>query len=110
MNISNERLRNLCIKHQWFTEGTNGQYEKLFYANAHGAPLEEIVSMIWMCSDIETWCRRERLFLKVTVIIPIMNTKFGASIASIISMAGMSWKWMRFFFGCYTRILNTGSD
>lgn len=59
MNISNERLRSLCIKHQWFTEGTCEQYDKLFYANTHGAPVEEIVTMIWLCSDAETWCRRD---------------------------------------------------
>ena len=59
MNISNERLRSLCIKHQWFAEGTCEQYDKLFYANTHGAPVEEIVTMIWLCSDAETWCRRD---------------------------------------------------
>lgn len=59
MNITNERLRNLCIKHQWFTEGSSRQYEKLFYANSHGAPLEEIVTLIWLCSDTEKWCRRD---------------------------------------------------
>ena len=59
MNITNERLRNLCIKHQWFTEGSSRQYEKLFYANSHGAPLEEIVTLIWLCSDTEKWCRHD---------------------------------------------------
>lgn len=59
MNITNERLRNLCIKHQWFTEGSSRQYDKLFYANSHGAPLEEIVTLIWLCSDTEKWCRRD---------------------------------------------------
>ena len=46
MKMSNERLRELCIKHQWFTEGTNTQYDRLFYANAHGASAEEIATII----------------------------------------------------------------
>ena len=28
--ISNEMLRQLCIENQWFTQGSNRQYEKLF--------------------------------------------------------------------------------
>ena len=46
-----EGLRNLCIKNNWFTEGTNKQYEKLFYANEHGCTIEEIATIIWLCSD-----------------------------------------------------------
>lgn len=33
---TNGILRNLCIKNNWFTCGTNEQYEKLFYANEYG--------------------------------------------------------------------------
>ena len=51
-----EQLRSLCIKNNWFTCGTNRQYEKLFYANEMGCPLEEIATIIWVCSDEE--CRR----------------------------------------------------
>lgn len=51
-----EELRMLCIKNDWFTCGTNRQYDKLFYANAMGCPLEEIATIIWLCSDEE--CRR----------------------------------------------------
>ena len=46
-----ERLRDLCIRKNWFTCGTNKQYEKLFYANENGYPFEEIVTIIWLCSN-----------------------------------------------------------
>lgn len=57
--ITNEKLRSLCIKNNWFTEGTNTQYEKLFYMNDMGASNEQIATAIWLCSDAETWCRRD---------------------------------------------------
>ena len=56
-----EALRQLCIKNDWFTEGSNSQYEKLFYANENGCPIEEIATIIWVCSDSEKWCRRDIL-------------------------------------------------
>lgn len=46
-----EELISLCIKKNWFTGGTNEQYEKLFYANENGFPIEEIATIIWLCSD-----------------------------------------------------------
>ena len=46
-----DTLRRTCIHHNWFTEGTNTQYEKLFYANSHGCPIEEIATIIWLCTD-----------------------------------------------------------
>jgi len=48
---TNEELRNLCIKHHWFEHGTNSQYEKLMQANAEGVSVEEIATIIWLCSD-----------------------------------------------------------
>lgn len=61
-----EGLRELCIKNNWFTQGSNRQYEKLFYANQQGCPLEEIATIIWLCTDCEeplndgvAWCRRD---------------------------------------------------
>ena len=62
-----ERLRKLCIDKNWFTEGTNNQYNKLFYANEMGCPIEEIATIIWLCSDTEIHngemniCRRDIL-------------------------------------------------
>ena len=58
---TNENLRSLCIKNNWFTEGSNKQYEKLFYANENGCPIEQIATIIWVCSDSDVWCRRDIL-------------------------------------------------
>ncbi len=51
-----ENLRSLCIRKNWFTCGDCTQYEKLFYANENGCPIEEIATIIWLCS--EEGCRR----------------------------------------------------
>lgn len=51
-----DELRRLCIKNNWFTCGSNRQYDKLFYANENGCPIEEIATIIWLCSDED--CRR----------------------------------------------------
>ena len=48
---TNEELRKLCIKHRWFYHGTNDQYEKMFQANEEGVSVEEIATIIWLCSD-----------------------------------------------------------
>lgn len=55
---STELLWELCNKHDWFTQGSIKQYDKLFYANKHGYSLEEIATIIWLCTDEERWCRR----------------------------------------------------
>ena len=57
---STEMLRELCITHKWFTCGSNEQYNKLFYANENGCPIEEIATIIWLCSDDE-WRRMDIL-------------------------------------------------
>lgn len=54
-------LRALCIEHGWFTCGTNEQYDKLFYANANGFSMEEIATIIWICSDTEYHTRNDIL-------------------------------------------------
>ena len=48
-----ENLRTLCIKNGWFKCGSNKQYEKLFRANEFGFSIEEIATIIWLCSDDE---------------------------------------------------------
>lgn len=58
MITTNERLRILCIIHDWFTCGDKKQYEKLFYANEHGYTVEEIATIIWLCTD-EKWKHEE---------------------------------------------------
>lgn len=59
LNITCEEMRSLCIKHQWFICGSDEQYRKLFCALESGCPLEEIVTIIWVCSDEDVWCRRD---------------------------------------------------
>lgn len=51
--IDNDQLRNLCIEHNWFTCGTNRQYSKLFDMNEQGAGIEQIATVIWLCSDTD---------------------------------------------------------
>lgn len=46
-----DELLNLCIRKDWFTCGSVRQYEKLFTANEELAPIEEIATIIWLCSD-----------------------------------------------------------
>ena len=48
----------LCNKYQWFTCGSNNQYEKLFIMIDEKAPIEEVATVIWLCSD-DKWCRRD---------------------------------------------------
>lgn len=55
-----ENLRQLCCKNNCFTCGTCEQYEKLFYANENGASIEEIATIIWLCSSDEH-CRLDIL-------------------------------------------------
>lgn len=57
----NSDLRKLCIENDWFTCGCNQQYQKLFTAYWEGAPLEEIATIIWVCS--ENCCRRDILYI-----------------------------------------------
>lgn len=44
-------IRSLCIKKDWFTNGTNTQYERLFDRVRDGADIDEIATIIWVCSE-----------------------------------------------------------
>lgn len=57
--IDNDKLRCLCIKNHWFTCGTTRQYEKFFEMNEEGASIEQLATVIWLCSDEEETCRRD---------------------------------------------------
>lgn len=57
--ISSDKLRSLCIENHWFTCGTNHQYEKVFEMNEQGASIEQLATVIWLCSDEEENCRRD---------------------------------------------------
>lgn len=43
-------VRNLCIKNNWFTNGDNKQYSAMFDRVNDGADIEEIATIIWICS------------------------------------------------------------
>lgn len=45
------KLRELCVKKNWFTAGSNEQYEKLFQRQREGANLEELAIIVWVCSE-----------------------------------------------------------
>ena len=64
---TNDDLRCLCIKKNWFTCGSNEQYAKLFHANESGCSIEEIATIIWLCSDEEQHCRRDILATLIEV-------------------------------------------
>lgn len=59
LELSFDEMYQLCNKNQWFTDGSNEQYSKLFQALEEGCPEKEIVTIIWVCSDGEKWCRRD---------------------------------------------------
>lgn len=68
LRLDNDELRGLCVKHDWFTSGSIKQYEKLFYMNEMGSSIEEIATVIWLCSN-EKWCRRDILVELNTAIV-----------------------------------------
>lgn len=49
--VPSAQLRELCIKNNWFTCGSNSQYDKLFEANTNSFTPAEIATIIWLCSD-----------------------------------------------------------
>lgn len=49
--MTNEELRELCIKNNWFTCGSNRQYDKLFEMNEKGKSADVLALVIWLCSD-----------------------------------------------------------
>lgn len=44
-------VRSLCIKNNWFTNGDNTQYTRLFERVDDEAEIDEIAVIIWICSD-----------------------------------------------------------
>lgn len=50
MKLSTYKLYELCNKYQWFTNGDNIQYEKMFDRNSQGASFETLATIIWICS------------------------------------------------------------
>lgn len=51
LKISCWELREFCIENNYFTNGTNEQYEKFFTRNDEGASINELATLIWICSS-----------------------------------------------------------
>lgn len=49
-DISVDALRSFCIRNNYFTAGDCDMYRKLFTASEEGASLDDLATMIWMCS------------------------------------------------------------
>lgn len=49
--VSVEDVYALCNRKQYFTCGTNRQYEKMFGMVRDGVPLTYVALAIWLCSD-----------------------------------------------------------
>jgi len=45
------KVYSLCNKHNWFTHGSNSQYDRMFKMVDAGKPIHEIALVIWICSD-----------------------------------------------------------
>ena len=45
-------LYEACNKYNWFTCGSNTQYDKLFDLSKNGASIEELALVIYICSDV----------------------------------------------------------
>lgn len=62
-------VRSLCIKNDWFTCGSNSQYERMFKKVREGADVEEVATIIWICSENVT----KELHLTEKVIIHLLE-------------------------------------
>ena len=51
LELSTYDIRSLCIQNNWFTHGTNEQYERLFNMAESGADVHTLAAIIWTCSD-----------------------------------------------------------
>lgn len=49
--ISEKKLADLLESKKWFRSGTPKQFIKLLEANAHGADVRDLATIIWACSD-----------------------------------------------------------
>ena len=41
---------NFCVRHNLFTGGTNGQYNKMFDLVGEGISCRELANILWLCS------------------------------------------------------------
>ena len=70
-------LYNLCNNNDWFTQGDNSQYQKLFEANTSvNFSFEQIATIIWVCSDNSKW-NYENILLE-------LNNQYNKYLESLI--------------------------
>ena len=65
-------MRNLCIKNNWFTNGDNTQYDMLFEKVNEGADIEELATIIWICSTNVT---KDEVIKQLMTYEPHLNRK-----------------------------------
>lgn len=63
-------IRSLCIKNNWFTNGDNIQYGRLFDRINEGATPDEIATIIWICSTNTT---KEEILKQIAPEKPVLN-------------------------------------
>lgn len=68
--ITTTELWCLCNEKNWFTGGTNEQYDKLFDLNREGASLDDLALVIWICTP--DWTREE--------VLSVLKWRFGGSV------------------------------
>lgn len=56
--LNTQDLWQLCNEKNWFTNGDNYQYERMFKANEEGCSLDELVAIIWICSN-KSWTKEQ---------------------------------------------------
>lgn len=61
--LDSSELRALCIRENWFTSGTIRQYERLFERNEQGASINELSTIIWICSEPNI--RKDDIYSKI---------------------------------------------
>lgn len=44
------RVRQMCIRNNWFTGGSNEQYNKMFQLISSNAPVTQVAVAIWLCT------------------------------------------------------------
>lgn len=56
-------LREVCIQYDLFTNGDCRQYDRFFDMVDDGATFDELMLVVWICSNKETFVEVERIFL-----------------------------------------------
>ena len=54
-----ERIRELCIREDWFTCGSSRQYEKMFNIVREGGSIHDVALCVWLCSDDVSYVKIE---------------------------------------------------